>query len=154
MQNQPVHHIGITVKDLDRSLEWYNKMLGITPEAIGGGSGPSLSTGVGIPDVSVRFAFLHFPNCVIELMDYSTPRRIETFERSIVDTGSAHVCIEVPDIHESYSSLAKRGVDSFLSEPVKIEGGMLDGAWFVYFQDPDGIILELFQSAATHVTGH
>lgn len=140
-----MHHVGITVRDLTESLAWYERMFGLTPEFVAEGSGPGLSRGVGVPEAKLRFAFLRFGSCVVELLHYDNERE-ESFDRSNADVGSTHVCIDVPDIHLSYDDLRAKGAE-FLAPPLHIEDGPLEGCWFVYFKDPNGVTLELFQSA-------
>ena len=81
----------------------------------------------------------------VELLSYNNDRD-ENFSRRNSDVGSPHLCIVVDDINASYQELKAKGVE-FFAEPLHIEGGPLDGCWFVYFRDPDGITLELFEEA-------
>jgi catechol 2,3-dioxygenase-like lactoylglutathione lyase family enzyme len=139
-----VHHVGITVRDLDASLAWYERMFGLRPEFVAEGSGPELSTAVGVPEAKLRFAFLRFGSCVVELLHYDNERD-DRAGRSNADVGSAHVCIDVPDLRAAYEDLLGKGVE-FLSAPLDIPDGPLAGCSFVYFTDPNGVTLELFQS--------
>jgi catechol 2,3-dioxygenase-like lactoylglutathione lyase family enzyme len=146
-----LHHVGITVRDLDASLSWYEKIFGVQPEFIADGSGPDLSRAVGVPDAKLRFAMLRFGSSVVELLCYDNERQ-ESFDRSNADVGSAHVCIHVPDLQSAYEDLRGKGIE-FLAPPLLIEDGPLEGCSFVYFTDPDGVTLELFQTpdgSATH----
>ena len=137
-----LHHVGITVRDLDESLQWYEHVFGVTPELVAHGSGPELSRAVGVPDTDLRFAFLRFGSAVVELLHYDNERD-DTFNRSNADVGSAHVCIDVPDLQKAYDDLRGKGVE-FLSPPLPIEDGQLAGFSFVYFKDPNGVTLELW----------
>jgi catechol 2,3-dioxygenase-like lactoylglutathione lyase family enzyme len=139
-----MHHVGITVRDLEASLAWYERMFGLKPEFVAHGSGPELSAAVGVPDAELRFAFLRFGSCVVELLHYDNDRE-DSFDRSNADVGSAHVCIDVPDLRAAYEDLRSKGVE-FLSAPLHIGDGPLEGCSFVYFKDPNGVTLELFQS--------
>jgi len=141
-----VHHVGITVRDLEESLQWYERVFGVQREFVAEGSGPDLSRAVGVPDAQLRFAFLRFGSCVVELLCYANDRQ-ETFDRSNADVGSAHVCIDVPDLQQAYEDLRAKGVQ-FLAPPLPIDDGPLAGCAFAYLKDPDGVTLELFQSAA------
>ncbi len=141
-----MHHVGITVRDLEASLVWYEQTFGVQREFVAHGSGPELSTAVGVPDADLSFAFLRFGSCVIELLCYDNPRTEEN-ERSNADVGSTHVCIDVPDLQAAYVSLLSKGIE-FLAPPLHIEDGPLEGCSFVYFRDPDGVTLELFEKAA------
>ncbi|MFC5381559.1 VOC family protein [Aquipuribacter nitratireducens] len=142
-----LHHVGITVKDLEASLAWYSDVLGVEPEWIAEGSGEELGRAVGVPDARLRFAMLRLGNAVVELLCYDNGRD-ETFTRSNADVGSAHVCIDVPDIRAAYEDLQAKGVQ-FLAPPLDITDGPLAGCAFAYFRDPDGVTLEIFQ----HETG-
>ena len=143
-----MHHVGITVRDLESSLQWYEQTFGVTREFIAHGTGPDLSTAVGVKDANLRFAFLRFGNCVVELLCYDNERD-ETFERSNADVGSTHICIDVPDLQAAYDDLQAKGIE-FLAPPLYIDGGPLGGCSFVYFKDPNGVTLELFETAGTH----
>jgi len=145
-----MHHVGITVRDMEASLAWYENVFGLKPEFIAEGSGPELSTAVGVPDASLRFAFLRFGSCVVELLCYDNERE-DTYNRSNADVGSAHVCIHVPDLQAAYDDLLGKGIE-FLAPPLNIDEGPLEGCAFVYFKDPNGVTLELFQTADGSVT--
>src|SRR6185436_17983639 len=75
-----VHHVGITVRDLEESLQWYERIFDVKPEFIAEGTGPDLARAIGVPDVNLRFAFLRFGSCVLELLHYDNDRQ-ETFDR-------------------------------------------------------------------------
>lgn len=143
-----MHHVGITVADLEASLAWYEEVFGLTREFVAEGSGPELSRAVGVPDARLRFAFLRFGSCVLELLCYDNDGE-DSYTRSNADVGSAHVCIDVPDLRATHRELEAKGIE-FLAPPLDIEEGPLAGCSFVYFKDPNGVTLELFQSAGTH----
>jgi catechol 2,3-dioxygenase-like lactoylglutathione lyase family enzyme len=103
-----LHHVGITVRDLEESLAWYEHVFGVSREFIAEGSGPELSAGVNVPDAKLRSAFLRFHDVVVELLCYDNPRE-EHNRRSNADVGSAHVCIDVPDIANSYADPESQG---------------------------------------------
>jgi catechol 2,3-dioxygenase-like lactoylglutathione lyase family enzyme len=140
-----VHHVGLTVKDVEASLEWYGRMFGVEPVFVTKAEGDELATAVGVPGAKLTFAFLRFGETEVELLSYDNDRD-ETFGRRNCDVGSPHLCILVDDIEASYRDLKAKGVE-FFAEPLHIEGGPLDGCSFVYFRDPDGITLELFEEA-------
>jgi catechol 2,3-dioxygenase-like lactoylglutathione lyase family enzyme len=143
-----MHHVGITVRDLEESLQWYERVFDVQREFIAHGSGPELATAVGVPDADLRFAFLRFGSCVVELLCYDNERQ-DTFDRSNADVGSAHVCIEVPDLQQACDDLRAKGIE-FLAPPLHIDDGPLAGGSFVYFKDPNGVTLELSQGFHGH----
>lgn len=140
-----MHHIGITVRDLEASMAWYERMFGLKPEFVAHGSGPELAEAVGVPDVQLRFAFLRFGTCVVELLHYDNDR-VETFDRSNADVGSTHMCIDVPDMQAACDDLRSKGVE-FLSAPLHIDDGPLEGCFIAYFKDLNGVTIELLQGA-------
>lgn len=141
-----VHHVGITVRDLEASLQWYERVLGVQREFVARGSGPELSKAVGVPGADLQFAFLRLGTCVVELLCYANERQ-EVFDRSNADVGSAHICIDVPDLRAAYEDLRSKGVEP-LAPPLHIDDGPLAGCSFVYFKDPDGVTLELFETSS------
>ena len=150
-QHKGLYHVGLTVSDLDRSLDWYRRILGLEAEFIAEGSGPELSRAVGVQDATIRFAMLPLGNAYLELLEYTSPRG-KPFDRMNGDVGSSHVCFDVADIHRAYRDLKQKGA-AFLSEPFPIVGGPLDGCSFAYFRDPDGLCLEILQRAAAPQSG-
>ena len=78
-----MHHVGITVRDLEESLQWYERIFDVQPEFIAHGSGADLAKAVGVPDCDLRFAFLPFGSCVIELLCYANERQ-DTFDRLLL----------------------------------------------------------------------
>ena len=63
-----LYHVGLTVSDLDCSLDWYRKVLGLEAEFIAFGDGPELSKAVGVADTVLRFAMLDLGNAYLELL--------------------------------------------------------------------------------------
>jgi len=146
-----MHHVGITVRDLEESLQWYERMFDVQREFIVEGSGPELSKALRVPDAKLRFGFLRFGTCVLELLCYDNERE-DHYHRSNADVGSTHVCIDVPDLDAAYQDLQTKGVE-FFTAPQYIDEGPLAGSRWAYFKDPNGVTLELWQSARDDTTG-
>jgi catechol 2,3-dioxygenase-like lactoylglutathione lyase family enzyme len=138
-----IQHIGVPVKSLRRSLAFYKEMFDLEPEFTHTGEGEDLSRGTGVPNAKLTLAFFQLGNTYLELLEYHTPRD-EVFAKQNCDVGATHICFEVDDIQASYQELLDKGVE-FYSPPILIDGGPLDGYWWCYFKDPDGITLEFFQ---------
>jgi catechol 2,3-dioxygenase-like lactoylglutathione lyase family enzyme len=139
-----MHHLGIPVRDLRRSLAFYQDVFGIDAEFISEGAGPELSRAVGVPDTHLSFAFIALGNTVLELLEYHAPKGRD-YDRRNCDVGAMHVAFEVPDIEEAYERLRKKGL-TFNAPPIRIEEGPLAGSAFAYFSDPDGVQLEIFET--------
>jgi len=139
------HHTGLSVADLERSLEFYVDMLGCDVLWRREETPPWLQEIVGFPGCVVKRAQLRIPGGghVLELLEYATPRG------AAVDThtnnpGTAHLCLLVEDLEEAYAALRARGA-RFRSPPVRIADGPSRGGLALYLLDPDGIAVELFQ---------
>lgn len=151
-------HFSFTVRNLERSLAFYEGLLGmelIHMQEQGGGYTDTL---VGMDDVWLKAAMLKYPGQdagvsghVLELIEYVRPRGTQVDLRTC-NPGVAHMAFVVADMAEAYARLKAKGV-RFKSEPVAITGGRNKGGWAVYLLDPDGITLELFQPPPEFLIG-
>jgi catechol 2,3-dioxygenase-like lactoylglutathione lyase family enzyme len=144
-----IHHTGYTVSDLDRSLDFYQGLLGL--ELIGRQEkeGGYLGAIVGYPDAHVRMAHLRVPGDghVVELFEYLAPEGTTPGRFEPPNVGTSHLCLVTDDLAALYERLLAAGVDSFVSPPVLVDTGFNTGGYGVYLRDPDGIPVELFQPA-------
>jgi catechol 2,3-dioxygenase-like lactoylglutathione lyase family enzyme len=141
-----LHHIGIPVRSLEKSLRWYRDVLGIIdPGIAGSGGGPEISQAIQVDGVFLNFAFMVCGDVKIELLEFETPRSADFTSRNC-DVGVIHVCFEVDDIEATYRALTAIGVE-FNAPPIRLgeENGPLARHAFAYFRDPDGIQFELFE---------
>lgn len=144
-----IYHTSFTVSDMDRSLEFYRDLLGMKVVGDQGGRGGYLATVTGFPEVDLRVVFLKTTETsedLLELIEYRAPKGEKADVRTC-NSGAAHLCFEVDDIHEEYERLKSAGV-RFKSPPNPIPGGRHRGGYLVYMLDPDDITLELMQLPA------
>jgi catechol 2,3-dioxygenase-like lactoylglutathione lyase family enzyme len=80
---------------------------------------------------------------MLELIEYVHPR-VDAIDLPTNRPGVAHIGFLVTDIHERYATMLAAGV-TFRNPPVEITEGANAGGWACYFEDPDGITLELLQ---------
>jgi len=140
-----LHHTGLTVRDLERSLAFYRDLLGMEVLFEQEKEGGYLGAIVGYPDARVRMAHLAFPGDVqrVELFQYVSPEpRGEPGEPR--DVGITHVCLRVDDV-DALAERLRAGGATFFSEPVLVDTGANAGGKGVYLPDPDGVILEHFE---------
>jgi lactoylglutathione lyase len=140
-----LHHTGLTVRDLDRSVAFYRDVLGMDVVFEQEKQGGYLAEIVGYPEAHVRMAHLAFAGETqrIELFEYvEPPSRGEAGEPR--DVGITHVCLRVDDVDELYERMCAAGAAP-LSAPVLVDTGANAGGRGVYLRDPDGILIELFQ---------
>lgn len=142
-----LNHIGVTVSNLERSIEFYTK-LGITPppaEWVFGISGEWLSKMVEEDGAEVRVAFLPVQDdVVLELLEYRVPEGEKRNSRPNRDAGAMHIALNVDDVEAVYERL-KDEVE-FNCEPQTVAMGPWAGNRVVYLKDPDGTPVELVQN--------
>lgn len=149
MDLKTIHHAGLVVKDLDRSIYFYHDILGLpfANEPTDWFEGPELAKGVGVPGAKLRQVSMWVgPTSTMELIEYAnTP---DTNESAVVNNhlGAAHVCFQVEDIQAKKAELEGKGVE-FYSEVNVVDEGPLAGWRWCYFSDPDGLALELVEIA-------
>jgi catechol 2,3-dioxygenase-like lactoylglutathione lyase family enzyme len=143
-----IHHVGITVPDLDRALAFYNGVLGLEyfdpPSPIFDHA--ELSDAVGVPDAALRQVNLALGDSIVELLEYTSPEPPAATPVPANAHGAAHLAIEVADVEVTKADLEAAGVE-FLGEVNVVDEGVLAGWRWVYFRDPFGILLELVEIA-------
>ena len=149
MTMSSVHHTGIIVKDLDRSIYFYHDVLGLefANEPSPWFEGDALASAVGVPGAKLRQVSLWVgDNAILELLEYGNrPKDNDTpIQQNYL--GAMHVALLVDDINAKVEELTAKGVE-FLSAPNTVDEGVLSGWRWVYFHDPDKIPLELVEVA-------
>jgi catechol 2,3-dioxygenase-like lactoylglutathione lyase family enzyme len=145
-----VLHFSFTVSDIERSVAWYTEVLGLELVHRQRQDNPYTRTLVGFPDAVLEVAQLRVPGVspgvsthMLELIQYvegaapADPPRVNA-------VGGAHLAILVDDARAEYDRLLAAGV-AFANPLVEVTEGANTGALACYFQDPDGIALELMQ---------
>ena len=140
-----LHHTGLTVSDLERSLHFWRDAMGMEVLFQQEKAGGYLEAIVGEPGAHVLMAHLAFggEGPRIELFQYLAPGGGRHFSRP-ADQGFAHVCVACDDLGEWLERLIAAGGTPF-SEPVEIDTGVNKGGRGVYLRDPDGHVVELFE---------
>jgi catechol 2,3-dioxygenase-like lactoylglutathione lyase family enzyme len=141
-----VHHVGMTVADLDAALAFWEKFLGIKARWQTVLDRPYLGTIVGIPGVNIKAAFIDLPGgIVLELLDYQVADRKPNPDAT-QNPGNVHLCLAVDDAPTAWKHAVACGARPvFAGGPVEIDGGPNKGARGSYLRIHDGISIELFQ---------
>ena len=143
-----LHHVGITVKDLEASIRFYHDVLGLefSNEPSPWFDGEELGKAVGVPGGALRQVKLLLGDTMLELLEYKSPPS-QTSGRSC-RTASAPPTSRflVDDIQAKKAELEAKGIE-FFSDVNVVDEGVLAGWRWVYFEDPDGYPLELVEVA-------
>lgn len=140
-------HAGVTVSDLDRSLEFYCGLLGLELLWRRLYEEPDINRIVGVPEATAfDIAMLRFPGgeLELELLEYKGCERHSASARPC-DYGGGHVAVFVDDIEAAYGDLLARGVAFRSDGPVEMSRGANSGGKSLYSLDPDGYVVELHQ---------
>ena len=149
MTLRAIHHAGLVIRDLDRSIYFYHDILGLpfANEPTPWFSGPQLATGVGVPDAVLRQVSMWVgEHSTLELIEYQNRPASSTKPVPNNFMGAAHVCLLVDDIAAKKAELERKGV-TFYSDVNVVDEGPLAGWRWCYFSDPDGLALELVEIA-------
>ena len=144
-----LHHVGITVKDLDASIRFYHDILGLgfVNEPSPWFEGEELGRAVGVTGAAaLRQVSLALGSTTLELLQYREPPSETVKPLASNSIGASHVGFLVDDIEAKRAELEAKGI-TFFSDVNVVDEGVLAGWRWVYFADPDGYPLELVQVA-------
>jgi catechol 2,3-dioxygenase-like lactoylglutathione lyase family enzyme len=141
-----VDSIGMTVSDMDRSVNFYTKVLSFQKVSDVEVLGTEYERLQGLFGVRLRVVKLQLGNEQIELTEYLTPkgRPIPIDSRSN-DRWFQHIAIAVSDMDKAYQQLRKYRVQHASTAPQRIPDSNKAAAGIraFYFKDPDGHNLEI-----------
>ena len=107
-----INHIGISVSDLDRSIDFYRNLLGMEVVVRRPFDGPQYEEVLALPGTRGMVALLRSATAQIELFEFVEPAPVRAnARRPVSDYGITHLCIEVTDIESEYARLKSRGID-------------------------------------------
>ena len=139
-----MNHTGFVVNDLEKSVEFYTDVVGLTVVGTRDREGAPISQVVGYENTHLKAALLSVADGhILELIQYIQPVGSErpTEERNTL--GASHLAFNVDDIEQTFQHLISRGAQK-LNPPVEI----VPGRTGCYLQDPDGNWIELLQDTS------
>ena len=149
MSTTPFHiiatdHTGFTVANIDRSLAFWQDVLGFELSHRAHHTGDLASEVTGAPGAEISIAVLKPPGHRIELLEYHAPSDRKRAALRPCDVGSVHVALTVDNLDAVLSAIAASGW-SPVGKPQILKTGPNAGKRIVYVRDPDGTTIELMQ---------
>ena len=147
---QEIMHVGVTVRDLDRSIAFYRDVLGLTFQGEILMEGPETDALFCRKNCRARVAYLNGSDHVmappVELIQFVDEESRED-PADLFKTSISEICFRVQNIDAVYAHLVAQGVDC-LSAPQAFDftASGFGRSKAIYFRDPDGIILELMEA--------
>jgi len=138
--------IGLTVSDLDRSIEFYTKVLSFEKISDYEADGTDYEHLEGVFGLHIRVARLRLGDEFIELTEYLAPQgRPAPIDSRGNDRWFQHIAIIVSDMDRAYAWLRQNKVQHASPGPQRLPDWNKNagGIQAFYFRDPDGHFLEI-----------
>lgn len=145
-----IHHVAISVPDMDEALRFYCRVLGFEDLWGRGHEEPSPMSDrvIGLENVRADVRMLRAGNAFVELWRYvNPPPKALDPGYPACDHGFAHICLQVEDIHAEHARLSANGM-TFVGPPV--DSARLAA---VYGRDPFGNIIEILEIRQGAIAG-
>lgn len=124
-------HVGISVTNMEVSLEWYKKNLGFV-----------CTKDDYVPPLKSRICFIEKDGFELELFQYDEPKPIpedrKTPNTDLQTVGTKHVAFLTDDMKALKEGFVANGVD--IAHEVSMEGNAV-----MFVRDPDGVLIEFIQ---------
>ena len=140
-----IHHTAISTGDFERALAFYRDLLGFEMVSeLNWPAGVELADAItGLEGSAARSAMLRTSNSSIELFEFLSPApKPGDPNRPVCDHGITHIAFEIDDLDAEYDRLKAAGM-RFHCPPQNLGVSRV-----TYGRDPDGNVLELWQSLA------
>jgi catechol 2,3-dioxygenase-like lactoylglutathione lyase family enzyme len=140
-----VNHIGITVSNLEKSINFYETLTGEKVSNVDTIGGERMAQTQGLDDTLIKFANLRLGNVNLDTLEYVDPKSNKA-SYSNNQISAMHLCFEVEDLDSAITRLKEIGIEPdgapiVFEEADGLKAGF--GTGVAYFTDPDGTNLEL-----------
>lgn len=140
-----VNHIGLSVRDLDASLEFYQQASGfklIRRETVR--VNRAADKLFGHENIEYEIAVLEAPNMLFELTEFSHNRDVPLTTMPVEGPGMTHTCFQSPKSISGYDKFKATGADilSWGDAAIDLLG---QGVTYAYGYDPEGNMFEMEQ---------
>ncbi|MDB2223791.1 VOC family protein [Halorubrum ezzemoulense] len=140
MSDPTAHHVGITVANLDRAVDFYAETFGLDLVAEFAVGGDAFAEAVAVEDASAEFAHLDAGGSIVELVEYEPVGEESPDPPELNRPGATHLGLSVDDVEAFYDGLAD-DVET-LSPPRPTESGTT----VLFVRDPEGNLIEVLDA--------
>jgi catechol 2,3-dioxygenase-like lactoylglutathione lyase family enzyme len=146
-------HTGITVSNLERSLEFWQNVIGFEFSHRAHQTGEMTEQITGVKGAELKLAVVKAPGGhKIELLEYLAPTdRKKGAHLRPCDVGHVHVALTVENLDGILEKIATSGWKA-AGKPQTLRVGPNAGKRVVYVRDPDGTTIEFMQQTSTTAT--
>jgi catechol 2,3-dioxygenase-like lactoylglutathione lyase family enzyme len=138
-------HTGITVSNLERSVQFWQNVLGFEFSHAAHQKGELAQEITGVKGAEIKLAVLKAPGGhKIELLEYLAPADRKRANARPCDVGSVHVALLVEDLGAVLERIAVSGWKA-AGKPQILKRGPNADKRVVYVRDPDGTTIEFMQ---------
>ena len=135
-------HTGIVVSDMERSLKFYQNLIGLKVVKDFSEKGDYIDSILGLSGVQLRMVKLVTGDgSMIELLQYQSHPNQPPLKSEIYDLGCSHIAFTVDNLDEEYRRLSEKGVTFNCSPYISPDGY----AKVTFCHDPDGTSIELVE---------
>jgi len=133
------HHVGITVADLDRAVDFYAETFDLDVAAEFSVGGDAFAEGVAVEGAAAEFAHLDAGDATVELVEYD-PRSESGADPELNRPGATHLGLSVDSVEQFYADLDE-DVET-LSPPRTTASGTT----ICFVRDPEGNLIEVLDA--------
>ena len=138
---EEIVHIGVSVFDLEKSVEFYRDVVGMEIEYRAYHKGDKISQVVDVADATLDICVLKKGSVRLELIDYGKPEKKRVQYKDQSSPGLIHIAMKVSDVDAACRRMKALGY-GFNSEPMVTRE---NGPRICYFRGPDNVVMELYE---------
>jgi catechol 2,3-dioxygenase-like lactoylglutathione lyase family enzyme len=137
-----VRYVGVTVSDIDATLEFYNAAANYEVVKRHKAKGRAIDKAlVAKRPREVEIALIRTPTVFLKLTDFDPKRATTAPDRPVIGPGYTHICFQSPAKDSAFAKFLAAGLRMVTrgGQPIDIGGY---GVVYAYGRDPDGIMIE------------
>jgi catechol 2,3-dioxygenase-like lactoylglutathione lyase family enzyme len=137
-----VRYVGVTVSDIDATLEFYNAAANYEVVKRHKAKGRAIDKAlVAKRPREVEIALIRTPTVFLKLTDFDPKRATTAPDRPVIGPGYTHICFQSPASDSAFDKFRAAGMRMVTRNGVPVDIGGY-GVVYAYGRDPDGVMIE------------